>query len=134
MKDKPDEYWKQKLTPEQYRVLREKGTEWPFTGKYLRHDADGVYSCVACGAPLFTSGSKYETDISTLAGWPSFADVADSGSVEMREDTSYGMKRTDIICASCGSHLGHLFEDQSSPSGKHFCINSCALDFAPKEK
>jgi peptide-methionine (R)-S-oxide reductase len=134
MTDKSDGYWRERLTPEQYRVLREKGTEWPFSGKYLKASENGDYTCAACGAVLFKSDSKYETQIPTLAGWPSFAQVADSSSVELRDDTSYGMRRTEIICAKCGSHLGHLFDDESSPSGKHYCVNSCALDFMPKKR
>lgn len=130
--NKSEDYWREKLTPEQYRVLREKGTEWPFTGKYLKHGDNGEYKCAACGTMLFKSDSKYESKISTLAGWPSFAEVADSGSIELRQDDSYGMRRTEITCAKCGSHLGHLFDDDSSPSGKHYCVNSCALDFVPK--
>lgn len=133
MTDKTDEYWRERLTPEQYRVLREKGTEWPFTGEYLKQDENGAYNCGACGAKLFDSDSKYETQIPTLAGWPSFASVADSGSVGLRDDNSYGMHRTEIVCARCGSHLGHLFDDESSPSGKHYCVSSCALDFVPKK-
>lgn len=129
-----EEEWKKKLTPEQYRILREKGTEWPFTGKYLKQLGNGVYKCAACGTELFSSQHKYDTSIPTLAGWPSFAEVLDSGAVRLVDDDSYGMHRTEIQCARCGSHLGHLFEDDSSPTGKHYCVNSCALDFKPGDK
>lgn len=125
--------WKAKLTPEQYHVLREKGTEAPYTGKLLQNDKTGDYKCGACGAILFKSDSKYESDIPGLAGWPSFADVANGDAVELLEDNSLGMRRTEVICKSCGSHLGHLFDDDSSPSGRHFCINSAALDFQEKK-
>lgn len=124
--------WKQKLTPEQYRVLREKGTEAPFTGKLLNEKRTGNYTCAACGALLFKSDSKYESDIPGLAGWPSFADVASGGAVELLPDDSLGMHRTEVICKNCGSHLGHLFDDGSSPSGQHYCINSVCLDFKEK--
>ena len=125
--------WKKKLTPEQYDVLREKGTEYPFTGKFLKHNANGTYICAACNTPLFNSGSKYDSTNPFLAGWPSFADVVEKGNIELREDTSFGMTRTEILCKTCGGHLGHLFDDRESPSGKHYCINSCVLDFVPKE-
>lgn len=124
-----DADWKQKLTPEQYHILREKGTEIPFTGKYLNHNEKGEYTCVACGAVLFKSDSKYESDIPTLLGWPSFAQAADSDAIELRDDDSYGIHRTEILCKNCGGHLGHVFADDSSPSGQHFCVSSAALDF-----
>jgi len=128
-----DDEWKAKLTPEQYHVLREKGTEAPFTGKLLQNDKTGDYTCGACGTVLFKSDSKYESDVPGLAGWPSFADVADSDKVELLDDNSLGMRRTEVICKTCGSHLGHLFDDASSPSGQHYCINSAALDFQAKQ-
>jgi peptide-methionine (R)-S-oxide reductase len=128
-----EEEWKKKLTPEQYRVLREKGTETPFTGKLLNEKRDGVFKCAACGAVLFKSDSKYDSTIPGLAGWPSFSEVAASDAVELAPDNSLGMQRTEVICKNCGSHLGHLFDDDSSPSGKHYCINSVCLDFNSKE-
>jgi peptide-methionine (R)-S-oxide reductase len=126
-----EDEWKQKLTPEQYHVLREKGTEVPGTGKWLYNEDDGMYTCAACGVQLFKSDTKYESDIPGLAGWPSFADVAASDAVELVPDSSLGMARTEVICKNCGSHLGHIFPDDSSPTGQHYCINSAALDFMP---
>jgi peptide-methionine (R)-S-oxide reductase len=128
-----EEEWKQKLTPEQYHVLREKGTETPFTGQFLHHSDKGVYTCAACGEALFTSGSKYESDMPGLAGWPSFSDIASSDAVELADDDSLGMHQIEAICKNCGSHLGHLFEDESSPTGQHYCINSVCLDFKPEK-
>ena len=124
-----EDEWKAKLTPEQYHVLREKGTEAPGTGKYLYNDEHGVYHCAACGAELFKSDTKYESTIPGLVGWPSFSDAATSDAVVLSDDNSLGMHRTEVTCKNCGSHLGHLFPDDSSPNGKHFCINSAALDF-----
>ncbi|MBI2427046.1 MAG: peptide-methionine (R)-S-oxide reductase MsrB [Candidatus Kerfeldbacteria bacterium] len=121
---KNDEEWKQKLTPEQYAVLREKGTEPAFTGKYFDAHEHGMYMCAGCGAQLFSSDHKFDSG----TGWPSY-DRALPGAVEMREDTSHGMRRTEVVCAKCGGHLGHLFDDgPSETTGKRFCINSCALD------
>lgn len=125
--------WKAKLTPEQYRVLREKGTETPFTGKLLHNDKTGDYTCAACGTVLFKSDAKYDTNTPGLVGWPSFSEVADSEKVELKDDDSLGMQRTEVICKTCGSHLGHIFDDRESPTGKHFCINSAALDFKEKK-
>lgn len=128
-----DEELKKRLTPEQYRVLREKGTEQPFTGKYLNHDKDGVYTCAACGAKIFKSQDKYESGMPGLEGWPSFANIAGSEAVKLSEDKSQGMHRVEVSCANCGSHLGHVFSgDKDSPTGIHFCINSAALGFDPK--
>lgn len=124
-----EDEWKAKLTPEQYHVLREKGTEAPGTGKYLYNDEHGVYHCAACGAELFKSDTKYESTVPGLVGWPSFSDAATSDAVILSDDNSLGMHRTEVTCKNCGSHLGHLFPDDSSPNGKHFCINSAALDF-----
>jgi peptide-methionine (R)-S-oxide reductase len=132
LKKKTDDEWRRELTPEQYRILREKGTETPFTGKLLHEDRSGEYKCAACGALLFKSDAKYHSDVPGLAGWPSFADVAASDAVELKPDKSLFMNRTEVICKNCGSHLGHLFDDGSSPSGKHYCINSVCLDFKPK--
>ncbi len=127
-----DDELKKKLTPEQYHVLREKGTEAPFSGKLLRNNDNGDYACAACGTVLFKSDSKYESKEPGLAGWPSFSEVAGSDAVELRDDTSFGMRRTEVICKTCGGHLGHIFPDDSSPTGQHYCINSVALDFKPK--
>lgn len=129
-----DEEWKKKLTPEQYAVLRQKGTEAPGTGKYLNHDENGVYTCAACGAELFKSGTKYESTVPGLIGWPSFADPANNNAVVLSDDNSLGMNRVEVTCKNCGGHLGHLFPDDSSPNGKHYCINSVSLDFKPKDK
>ena len=123
---------KAKLSPEQYRVLRQKGTEAPYTGKYYTHTDDGVYMCAACGQKLFTSTDKYESHIPGLDGWPSFAAAAASEAVVLQPDMSHGMERTEVVCKQCGSHLGHLFPDETSPTGQHFCINSVALDFEHK--
>ncbi len=132
MKNKPEEYWKEKLTPEQYHVLREKGTERPGTGELLQNDKTGDYTCAGCGAILFKSDTKYESHIPGLAGWPSFDDVASGDAVELVEDNSLGMSRTEVICKNCGGHLGHLFEDSTSPTNQHYCINSCSLKFEKK--
>jgi peptide-methionine (R)-S-oxide reductase len=129
MKDMTEDQWKDKLTPEQYHVLREKGTETPGTGTFLYNNDSGIYTCAGCGVELFKSDSKYESNVPGLAGWPSFAEVADSGAVELIDDNSLGMQRTEAICKNCGGHLGHIFPDDSSPTGQHFCINSVSLDF-----
>jgi peptide-methionine (R)-S-oxide reductase len=132
--DLTDAEWKKKLTPEQYHVLREAGTEAPGSGKYVHHTADGMFTCAACGAELFKSDTQYESHIPGLAGWPSFADAVSDGAVELKDDNSMGMHRTEVICSNCGSHLGHLFDDPGSPTGQHYCINSLALDLDPKKK
>lgn len=134
MKDKPESYWRDTLTPEQYRVLREQGTETPGTGEYTDLYDDGMYHCAACSAPLFSSETKYESTIPGLIGWPSFSEAADKGAVELKEDNSIGMKRTEVICSNCGGHLGHLFPDDTSPNGQHYCINSASLEFEPLKK
>jgi peptide-methionine (R)-S-oxide reductase len=122
--------WKSKLTPEQYRVLREKGTETPFTGQYYLNNYSGMYECVACGNLLFTSDTKFDSG----CGWPSF-DQAIPGSVEFQEDTSHGLIRTEVMCAKCGGHLGHIFDDgPEETTGKRFCVNSVALNFKKVEK
>ena len=126
-----DEELKKRLTPEQYHILREKGTELPFTGKYLKHHENGMYTCVACGQPLFDSQTKFESG----SGWPSFYEVAKSNAVKLKEDASHGMRRVEVECANCGSHLGHVFNDApDQPTGMRFCINSAALGFDPKKK
>lgn len=128
-----DTDWKKKLTPEQYRVLREKGTEAPGSGKYVDFYDDGMYHCAACGHELFSSGAKYESTMPGLIGWPAFSQAADKGVVELKDDDSLGMHRTEVLCSNCGSHLGHLFADDSSPNGQHYCINSVCLDFTAKK-
>src|SRR5690348_16221763 len=117
---------KQKLTPEQYRVLREKDTEAPFTGKLLHNKEKGEYACAVCGNVVFMSGTKFDSG----SGWPSFYDVANNQAVKLVEDNSGGMQRVEVTCAVCGSHLGHVFHDApDQPTGLRFCINSAALDF-----
>ena len=133
MMDLTEEQWRQKLTPEQYHVLREKGTERPGSGKLLYNEESGMYTCAACGSELFKSDTKYESTMPGLIGWPSFSAAADNDALELVDDNSGGMHRTEVICKTCGGHLGHLFEDPTSPNGQHFCINSAALDFK-KEK
>lgn len=129
MRDVSEEEWKKRLTPEQYHVLRDRGTEAPFSGKLLTNNEKGEYRCAACGELLFQSDAKYESNQRGLEGWPSFAEVAGSDKVELKDDFDLGLHRIEVICKNCGSHLGHVFDDPSSPSGKHYCINSCALDF-----
>lgn len=127
-----DEELRQRLTPEQYRVLREHGTEAPGTGQLLYNEEKGEYRCPVCHSLLFTSDAKYESTMPGLIGWPSFSEAASNDALELVPDDSLGMHRTEVLCATCGSHLGHLFDDPSSPNGQHFCINSAALDFEKK--
>lgn len=115
--------WRSELTPEQYAVLREKGTEAPFTGDYVHTDERGMFACAACGNQLFSSDTKFDSG----TGWPSFTDAI-PGAVEFHDDISHGMKRTEVTCAKCGSHLGHVFDDGPGPEGKRYCINSVCLN------
>ncbi len=124
---KSDRDWREQLTPEQYEVLRRKGTEPPFTGRYVHTKDDGMYRCAACGAALFSSDTKFESG----TGWPSFTEAAVAANVETRVDLSHGMVRTEVLCRQCGGHLGHVFDDGPAPTGKRYCINSCALEFDP---
>ena len=126
---KTDAEWKKELSPEQYNVLREAGTERPFTGEYTMHFEDGDYKCAACKAVLFDSEAKFESH----CGWPSFDKAADNDALIEREDRSHGMVRTEILCASCGGHLGHLFNDGPTETGKRYCINSAALGFKKEQ-
>ncbi len=123
---------KQKLTPEEYHVTQEKGTEAPFSGEYHKETAKGKYNCKVCGSELFSSDTKYHSDVPGLAGWPSF-DEAIPGAVEYVEDVSMGMSRVEVVCANCKAHLGHIFDDRDAKTGKHFCINSCALNLKKEE-
>lgn len=129
-----DAEWKKKLTPEQYAVLRQKHTETPGSGKYLHHTEQGMYVCAACGNELFSSDSKYDSTEPGLIGWPSFSELAQNDAVQLLPDASLGMERTEVVCANCGGHLGHVFAASDSPTGQHYCINSVSLAFNPKEE
>ena len=121
---KSEQEWREQLTSDQYHVMREKGTERPFTGAYVDAKQDGVYRCAGCGAELFDSNAKFDSG----TGWPSFCEPANRANVHLDVDTSYGMTRTEVSCAACGGHLGHVFDDGPAPTGQRYCINSCALE------
>ncbi|TMB51575.1 MAG: peptide-methionine (R)-S-oxide reductase MsrB [Chloroflexi bacterium] len=125
--DKPDATWRQELTPEQFHVLREKGTERAFTGIYWDEHTPGLYRCAACGNPLFSSDTKFESG----TGWPSFTSPVNDGSVETETDRSFFMSRTEVLCSACGGHLGHVFPDGPRPTGLRYCINSASLTLEP---
>ena len=121
--------WKERLTPEQFKILREKGTDIPYAGKYYKEKRTGIYRCAACGHELFRSASKYDSG----CGWPSFFEPSDEDNIIYKDDNSFFMHRTEIQCSNCGSHLGHIFDDGPNPTGLRYCVNSTSLDFSEKE-
>jgi peptide-methionine (R)-S-oxide reductase len=128
--NKNDEEWRSELTPEQYEVLRRKGTERPWSHEYNDEKASGTYRCAGCGAELFSSDAKFASG----TGWPSFYQPAEGDAVETERDMTHGMVRTEVMCANCGGHLGHVFDDGPNPTGQRYCINGCALELDPKDE